>query len=156
MVTDTAVEKELTQKQERFSVEYYRTGDGTQSAITAGYSRKSASKIASQNLAKPEIKARIHRLRAMEVKLAIADVDERKEILTEVYRAPLPEVVSARDHVYAIDVHNRLDGAYPPEKRQVDLLIDVAFKVGKGYLTGEQSPVVKVLEIEEKANGDGD
>jgi phage terminase small subunit len=45
----------LTRKQQIFVDEYLRTSNGTQAAIAAGYSRKSARAIASENLKKPEI-----------------------------------------------------------------------------------------------------
>ena len=127
MTTETAVEKELTQKQERFCVEYYRTGDKRQSAVSASYSLKSASVIPSLNLAKPEIQERIRQLREQEEKEAIADVQERKGKLTQVYRKPLPTKVSAREQVMAITEHNRMDGSYPAERAPVKVEVVRSF-----------------------------
>ena len=45
----------LTVKQKRFADNYIRTGNARQSAIEAGYSEKTASVIASENLTKPNI-----------------------------------------------------------------------------------------------------
>lgn len=143
MTTDTAVEKELTQREERFCVEYYRTGEGTQSAITARYSPKSAAAIASQLLKKPHIIERIRRLRAMEVKLAIADVDERKGLLTEVYRFPLPDRVSAKERVMAIGEHNKMDGVYTEgvhiDNRTIEIIVssETAKKLTERIIKGE-------------------
>jgi phage terminase small subunit len=47
--------KKLTIKQEKFVNEYIKTGNGTQSAVKAGYSEKTAYQIAHENLNKPEV-----------------------------------------------------------------------------------------------------
>lgn len=49
----------LTNKQQRFIEEYLIDLNGTQAAIRAGYSPNSAKEIASENLSKPNIRARI-------------------------------------------------------------------------------------------------
>lgn len=68
----------MTIKQKKFADEYIKTGNATQSAINAGYSEKTARKIGSENLTKPDIKAYIdERMKKLEEE-AIAD---QKEIL---------------------------------------------------------------------------
>jgi len=52
----------LTDKQERFCNEYVVDFNGTQAVIRAGYKEQSAAEIASENLRKPQIKARIKEL----------------------------------------------------------------------------------------------
>lgn len=52
----------LTLKQERFCQEYVIDGNGTRSAIAAGYSETSAHEIASENIRKPDVAARIEEL----------------------------------------------------------------------------------------------
>ena len=54
----------LTDKQEQFCQEYLIDLNGTQAAIRAGYSKNSANDIAAQNLAKPNIQARVAELKA--------------------------------------------------------------------------------------------
>ena len=58
----------LTVKQDKFARLYAKTGNGTQSAIAAGYSPNSAGSIAHENLNKPEIADEIakHRKRTAE------------------------------------------------------------------------------------------
>jgi phage terminase small subunit len=51
--------EELTDKQKAFCEEYLIDFNGTQAAIRAGYSKKTANEIASENLAKPYISAYI-------------------------------------------------------------------------------------------------
>ncbi len=62
------MEKKLTLKQQRFITEYIKTGNGTQSAITAGYSKHTANEIAAENLAKPSIKLKIEKVMSEEAK----------------------------------------------------------------------------------------
>jgi len=54
-----AFQKNLTLKQERFVHEYLVDLNATQAAIRAGYSPKTARKIGSENLSKPDISAAI-------------------------------------------------------------------------------------------------
>lgn len=54
----------LTQKQQRFVDEYLISGNATQAAIKAGYSKKTARKIGQENLTKPDIKAKIDKRNA--------------------------------------------------------------------------------------------
>lgn len=55
----------LTTKQQRFIEEYCSNGfNGTQAAISAGYSEKTAYSIANENLTKPEIKEEIDKYKA--------------------------------------------------------------------------------------------
>jgi hypothetical protein len=49
----------LTQKQKLFAEEYIISGNATQAAIKAGYSKKTAYSIGDENLKKPEIRAYI-------------------------------------------------------------------------------------------------
>jgi phage terminase small subunit len=51
----------LEPKQQAFCEEYIIDFNGTQAAIRAGYSERTAGSIASENLQKPEIQAEIHR-----------------------------------------------------------------------------------------------
>ena len=55
----------LTAKQQTFCEEYLIDLNATQAAIRAGYSKKTATDIACENLAKPNISHEIARLRAI-------------------------------------------------------------------------------------------
>ncbi|WP_080995305.1 terminase small subunit [Xanthomonas arboricola] len=54
----------LTQKQQRFVVEYLKDQNATQAAIRAGYSEKTARSVGSENLTKPDIAAAIQKAQA--------------------------------------------------------------------------------------------
>ena len=62
----------LTAKQDEFCRQYIVDLNGTQAAIRAGYSPKTARQIADENLSKPDIQVRITQLRR--------DVQERTDI----------------------------------------------------------------------------
>jgi len=54
----------LTDKQQRFCDEYLKDLNATQAAVRAGYSKKTAQKIGSENLSKPVIALYIGQLKA--------------------------------------------------------------------------------------------
>lgn len=85
----------LTQKQETFCIKYFELRHATEAAIEAGYSRKSAEKIGSENLTKPDIKARIDELGEEIERAAVMNVQERMERLTEICRARLTDFMTA-------------------------------------------------------------
>lgn len=76
----------MTAKQKRFCDEYLIDLNATKAAIRAGYSEKNARNIASENLAKPNIKAYIDARMAEKEKELIADQDEVLKYLTSVLR----------------------------------------------------------------------
>jgi phage terminase small subunit len=73
-------QKKLTGRQRAFVLEYCRTFNGTQSAIVAGYSKKTAHAIAWENLRKPELQIAIEaefRQRAIGLDQVIARLTEQ-------------------------------------------------------------------------------
>ena len=69
-----------------FADEYVKTTNGTQSAITAGYSEKTASVTASKMLRKPKVRQYIDAIMDERSKDTIATADEVLEYLTRVVR----------------------------------------------------------------------
>jgi phage terminase small subunit len=84
-------ERRLTQKQETFCLVYFKTGNASKSAITAGYSSRVSRVIACENLAKPNIQARLRELRQKVEDASVMNVQERKQRLTEIARARLTD-----------------------------------------------------------------
>lgn len=83
----------LTEKQKRFADEYIISGNATQAAIKAGYSKKTAAVIGTENLIKPNIKSYIEE-RLEELKSErTADAQEVLEYLTSVMRGNETEEV---------------------------------------------------------------
>ena len=81
----------LTVRQEKFCINYFKCGNATEAALIAGYSKRTHAAIATENLQKPLIIARIKELQEKSASAAIASVQERKEILTQIIRAKLSD-----------------------------------------------------------------
>lgn len=83
----------LTSKQKKFCDEYLISGNATDAAIKAGYSKKTARSVGSENLSKPDIKNYIaEKLKELESR-KIADAAEVMQYLTSVMRNELKEEV---------------------------------------------------------------
>lgn len=81
----------LTKKQKDFADHYIQTGNQTEAAKKAGYSKKTAYSIGNENLKKPEIKAYIsERLAEIESK-SIADIKEVLKFYTGVMRGEVKD-----------------------------------------------------------------
>ena len=78
--------EKLTAKQQRFCDEYLIDLNATQAAIRAGYSKKTANRIGTENLSKPVIKNYINKRMAEKESKLIADQDEVLKYLTSVLR----------------------------------------------------------------------
>lgn len=81
----------LTLKQKRFADEYIISGNATEAAIKAGYSKRSAQQVGSENLLKPVIKAYIDERLAELNSKKIADQEEILQYLTSVMRGEQTE-----------------------------------------------------------------
>ena len=81
----------LTLKQKKFADEYIISGNATESAIKAGYSKKTANRIGSENLSKLDIQNYIEeRLKEIESE-KIADQQEVLKYLSAVMRGEMTE-----------------------------------------------------------------
>ena len=78
--------QKLTKKERIFADEYVKTTNGTQSAITAGYSEKTARSKGSQLLTKVNVRKYIDEVMHERSKNTIATADEVLEYLTSVVR----------------------------------------------------------------------
>lgn len=83
----------LTSKQRKFADEYIRTGNATQSAISAGYSEKTAAVVGGENLRKPYIKRYIDSHLNELSKSTIMGAQEAMEFLTSIARGEVKETV---------------------------------------------------------------
>ena len=116
----------LTEKQKRFADEYIKSGNATQAAIKAGYSKRTARTIAQQNLTKLDIKSYIdERMRTIENN-RIMTAKEAVEFLTGVVRGDVKETVvigtpmGAEEVEKEPDVKTRISAAKEILKRYPD------------------------------------
>lgn len=131
----------LTQKQRRFIDEYIISGNATQAAIKAGYSKKTARKIGQENLTKPDIKAAIEKRNAEIRSEKTADMTEVMEYLTSVMRGEQTESVatskgvysnvevSAKDRIKAAELIGKRNGAWTDKK---EINGDLSIEIGMG------------------------
>lgn len=116
----------LTAKQKKFADNYIKTGNATQSAIDAGYSKKTAKSVGSENLTKPDIKAYIdEKMKEIESE-RIMGAQEALEFLTNVVRGKELEtkVVATQYDVSTVnvpaDVKTKISAAKEILKRYPD------------------------------------
>lgn len=83
----------LNVRQEKFCLEYARTGNATQSAIEAGYSAKTIASNIDKLLKNTEIQKRISELTEEYKTSKIADIQEMQETLTAIIRQTMTEEV---------------------------------------------------------------
>ena len=83
----------LTPRQQKFCDEYLISGNATEAAIKAGYSRKTAKQTGSENLSKPDLRASIDEQLAKIHSAKIADAEEVMKYLTSVMRGEHTEQV---------------------------------------------------------------
>lgn len=139
----------LTEKQEKFVLEFAKCGNATQAYINAGYSYKNekvATSLASRLLSKDDVKAKLREIHEETKTNAIADIQEMQSILTAIIREELDEeklmtvsegegysrIVSKRqqaalkDRLKAIELLGKMQGAFV-DKVQIDGNVPVTF-----------------------------
>ena len=87
----------MTPKQQKFCDEYIKTGNATQSAIFAGYSKKTAKQIGQQNLTKLDLKTYINWRMETIADNTIATAEETLGILTKIVRGEHTEQVTTAE-----------------------------------------------------------
>lgn len=129
----------LTIKQQRFADEYIISGNATEAAIKAGYSKKTAAVIGNENLIKPYIKNYIEEKlkeieaskfltmeEALQITASIARGESRKVQKTIGLENGQPEVVeiiespSFTDTQKALEHFYKINGKFT-EKQEIDI-----------------------------------
>lgn len=118
----------LSEKQKRFADYYVETGNKTEAAIKAGYSKKTARVIGQENLLKPAIKSYIdERLKELEEK-RVASATEVMQLLTSAMRGELDEEVVVVESI----------GDYCSEARVVKKKIGLKDRIKAAELIGKR------------------
>lgn len=120
----------LTPKQQRFCDEYLIDLNATQAAIRAGYSKKTAGAIATENLQKPNLKAYIQQRMDEKEKELIADGDEVLKYLTSVMRGQARSSVVVVENIGDFTSKAREMEKSPDEKER----LKAAELLGKAHL----------------------
>lgn len=133
----------LTPKQKAFAEYYIETGNATESAIKAGYSKKTARVIGQENLLKPALKSYIdEKMKELESK-RIAKAEEVLEYLTRVLRGEETEQVVVTENI----------GDFMSEAKVVDKEISAKDKIKAAELLGKRYRLfVDKVEKDSKVN----
>lgn len=99
----------MTHRQELFIQEYVKTGNATNSAIKAGYSKRTARSIGQRLLTNVDIKKKINELSQKIACNSIMTAKERQEYLTKMI---LKEETKDTDRLKAVDILNKMTGEY--------------------------------------------
>lgn len=99
----------MTHRQELFIQEYIKTGNATNSAIKAGYSKRTARSIGQRLLTNVGIKKKINELSQKIACNNIMTAKERQEYLTKLINA---DDVKISDKLRAVDILNKMTGEY--------------------------------------------
>lgn len=133
----------LSPKQKAFAEYYIETGNATESAIKAGYSKKTARVIGQENLLKPALKSYIdEKMKEIESK-RIAKAEEVLEYLTRVLRGEETEQVVVTENI----------GDFMSEAKVVDKEISAKDKIKAAELLGKRYRLfVDKVEKDSKVN----
>lgn len=116
---------DLTAKQEMFCREFMKDNNGTQAAIRAGYSPKTARQMATENLSKPSIQERIQELKAKKVKQVTVTIHD----LVAFWLDMMENAEHERNRLIASENLAKYLGAFEADNRQKGSSIaDVARK----------------------------
>ena len=119
----------LTEKQKRFADYYIETGNASEAAIKAGYSKKTAGVIGNENLKKPYIKSYIdEQLKKMDSD-RIASAEEVLKYLTSVMRGESQSEIVVIENVGDFTSEARTMSKAPDEKER----LRAAELIGKRY-----------------------
>ena len=125
----------LTERQKRFVDYYIQTGNASEAARRAGYSKKTAYSIGEENLRKPEIRRAIEKRLGEMQSQRIAETKEVLEHLTSCLRGELTEEIATPtgkkittavrevDRLRAAEYLLRVNGAF---KEKLDVKVDAA------------------------------
>lgn len=138
----SSIIQKLTQKQQRFVDEYIISGNATQAAIKAGYSKKTAQQMGAENLTKPVVKAAIDERNAQIESHKIATMTDVMEYLTSVMMGKETEAVAtakgvyndvpvgAKDRIKAAELIGKRHGAWT-DRKEVSGNLDIDIDVGE-------------------------
>lgn len=137
----------LTQKQENYTQLLFKGVEQNKAWGDAGFSTNYSMEVLAVNASRlansTKVKLRLGELRGAVASVNIMKVTERQERLSEIARAnvillkrdsDVEADVRFTDNIRAIAELNKMDGDYAPERKQIDLNLEVNFVIGKGYV----------------------
>ena len=121
----------LTPKQQKFADYYITTGNATESAIKAGYSKNTAKQIGAENLTKPYLQEYIKKRNEKLDSERIADMQEVRELWSRIIRSQV-EGAELRDILKASEYIAKTNGAFLDKvEHKGDLGLNIAIDYGE-------------------------
>tara|TARA_R100001440_G_scaffold56505_1_gene76287 strand:+ start:64 stop:474 length:411 start_codon:yes stop_codon:yes gene_type:complete len=108
--------KKLTDRQERFVIEYLACANGAEAARAAGYSEKTARQMANENLTKPYIVAAIEAKRS---ELMSDKEDKVGWLISKLEAEATAEGNTDSTRVRALELLLKVHGGFAPEKTEI-------------------------------------
>mgnify|MGYP003135697510 FL=1 len=108
--------KKLTDRQERFVIEYLACANGAEAARAAGYSEKTARQMANENLTKPYIVAAIETKRS---ELMGDKEDKVAWLIGKLEAEATAEGNTDSTRVRALELLLKVHGGFAPEKTEI-------------------------------------
>ena len=142
----------LTVKQQKFADEYIISGNATESAIKAGYSKKTAASVGAENLRKPYIRdyiqTRIESLeneKLMSVKEALILSSSIEKEVSYTVTPRIEERQRSLEHI--LKVHGALNGNINNKKieKEIELLQKKIEQMGNAEANNQESQIAKAL-----------
>jgi len=134
---------ELTPKQQRFCEEYIVDLNGTQAAIRAGYSKKTAHDIACENLTKPNIKKCVTELKEKQ--------QNRTQITADMVINELALLAfSDAGNLFTDDGGLKHISSMPEEVTRTISEVTSRFERARGSDDGEVAEIVKIKNYDKK------
>lgn len=99
----------MNPKRMRFTEYYNATGNMTEAAVKAGYSKKTAYSQGNRLLKNAEVQEYLHQLQDAEKEKRILDASSRKVLLSEIAQDDMQD---ANARIKAIDTLNKMTGEY--------------------------------------------
>ena len=135
--------QKLTKKERIFADEYVKTTNGTQSAITAGYSEKTARSKGSQLLTKINVRQYIDAVMNERSKDTIATADEVLEYLTRVVRGEEKDAfgldVSVTDRTKAAELLGKRHMLFTDKvKLDAEIEIDISDRMKQARVKSDE------------------
>ena len=108
--------KKLTDRQERFVIEYLACANGAEAARAAGYSEKTARQMANENLTKPYIVSAIEAKRS---ELMSDKEDKVAWLIGKLEAEATAEGNTDSTRVRALELLLKVHGGFAPEKTEI-------------------------------------
>ena len=124
----------LTIKQQRFCDEYIISGNATEAAVKAGYSKKTASEMGYENLGKPQIQDYLAERTKGILEAKKMDLEEAIRLSSEIARGEVQKGYSKQYDRITGKIIKEVDYEYTPSIEDRQKSLEHIIKINGGFL----------------------